>query len=142
MAGSKSDYLENAVLNHFLKGTSTTSPTNVYLGILSAVSTGADTQTEIAQSNYTATDGDGAVTGGNRPKIVFGTVSSGSVDGPTSNIEFENSSGSSFTVVGFGIWDAATNGNLLYYGTISSKTIENGDTIRFEATDAISITEN
>lgn len=142
MAGSKSDYLENAVLNHFLKGTSTSAPTNVYLGILSAVSTGADTQTEIAQSNYTATDGDGAVTAGNRPKIAFGTVSSGSVDGPTSNIEFENSSGSSFTVVGFGIWDAATSGNLLYYGTISSKTIENGDTIRFESTDAISITEN
>ena len=142
MAGSKSDYLESAVLNHFLKNTATSSPANVFLGILSVINTGADTQTEIPQSNYTATDGDGAVTAGNRPKIVFGTVSGNNVTGPDSNIEFENDSGSSFTVVGFGIYDAAQSGNLLYYGTISEKTIEDGDTIRFESTDAISITEN
>jgi len=141
---SKSNYLETAVLYFWLKGNSGSTysaPANVYLGILSTA-TDDDTLTEIAGSSYSATDGDGAVTSGNRPKIVFGSVSDNQIQGPTSDIEYDNTSGSQFTVNGFGIYDAATGGNLLYWGTLSSsKQIENGDSIRFEASTSITITE-
>lgn len=145
MAGSKSNYLENVVLNHFLKGSATSAPSNVYLGILSAVDTSAETQTEIAPASYTATSLGSTVVAGRRPEICFGTVSSGCVFGPTVDIEFENGSGSAFDVVGFGIYDCqCTSGspNLLYYGDISCKTIEDGDSIRFEATCAIRVSES
>lgn len=138
---SKSNYLENAVLEHFIGGSATASPANVFLAILSAAS--ADAVTEIPASNYSATDGDGAVTAGERPEIVFGTASSGQIQGPTDDIEYDNSSGSDFTVAGFGVYDAATGGNLLYWGALSSsKTISNGDSIRFEASTSITITED
>lgn len=138
---SKSNYLETAVLEHFIGGSATSSPSNVYLAILSAAST--DSVTEIAGSNYSATDANGSVSSGSRPEIVFGTASSGQIQGPTSDIEYNNSSGTGFTVTGFGVYDAATSGNLLYWGALSSsKTIANGDTIRFEASNSITITED
>lgn len=138
---SKSNYLESKVLGYWLKNETITQPTEVFLGILS-VATDDDTLTEIAGSDYSATDGDGAVTSGERPEIVFGAVSNNQIQGPTSDIEYDNTSGSQFTVNGFGVYDAATGGNLLYWGALTtSKQIENGDSIRFEASTSITITE-
>ena len=38
------------------------------------------------------------------------------------------------TVTSFGVYDAATGGNLLFFGTLSiSKTINQGDTVTFPA---------
>lgn len=138
---SKSNYLESKVLGYWLKNETITQPSQVFLGILS-VATDDETLTEIAGSNYSATDGGGAVTAGERPEIVFGAVSNNQIQGPTSDIEYDNTSGSQFTVNGFGIYDAATSGNLLYWGTLTTpKQIENGDSIRFEASTSITITE-
>jgi len=137
---SKSNYLENAVLDFWLKANSGTysSPSTVYLGIFSSDPTDAGSGTEIASTGYTAT-GAGS---NQRPPIAFGSASSGSIAGPTSDIEYENTSGSSFTVSHFGVFDAATSGNLLYHDSLSSsKTIANGDSIRFESSSAITITE-
>lgn len=150
MAGSKSNYLENAVLTYWLRGNDAdgnavpdyTAPTSVYLGIHSTT-TSDGTLVEIAASNYSATDGDGAVTAGNRPKIVFANPSAGQIQGPQADIEFDNTSGSSFTVDGFGIYDSASSGNLLYWGELSTdKTIADGDSIRFEASTSITISED
>lgn len=142
---SKSNYLENKVLEHFLSVSSTTMPSNIYLGILSSVTTGTDSYTEIPATSYTATDGNGAVTAGSRPEITFGSALNGQISGPLSDIEFDNGSGSTFTVQGFAIYDSATSSgsnNVLYYGELSTdKDIDDGDSIRFEASNSITITE-
>ena len=143
---SKSNYLENKILEHVLSVTSMSMPANVYLGLLSAVNTANDTYTEIpASGNYSATDLNGAVTSGDRPEITFGTASNGQIQGPVNDIEFDNNSGGQFTVAGFAIYDSANstgNNEVLYYGALSSpKTIDNLDSIRFEASSSITISE-
>ena len=49
------------------------------------------------------------------------------------------------TVVAFGIYDAASSGNLLYTGPVNSPTgkpVNNGDTLTFPATTGLVITED
>jgi hypothetical protein len=137
---SKSNYLENEVLNLFLKGSAHTQLTGgVFLGIISDASPTDSSVTEISAGSYTATS---EADSSSRPPITFGTVSNGSVSGPTTDIEFENTSGVEFTVRGFAVYDAATSGDLLYYGELATdKPIADGDSIRFEAPSSITITE-
>ena len=137
---SKSTYLENAVLNFWLAGNAGgfSAPSTVYVGLIETSDPDDETINEIASTQYTAT---GAGTNA-RPPITFAGTSGNSFTGPNADIEFENTKGSAFTVKGFGIWDAATSGNLLYWGDIADKTIEDGDSIRFEANNSITITED
>lgn len=145
---SKSSYLQSKVLGYWLKNeTISTQPTQVFLGIMYNASSLSDSNvgsSEISTANYSATDGGGAVTAGNRPEIVFGSITgTNQIQGPTSDIEYDNTSGSQMTVSGFGVFTAATGGELLYYGDLTSpKTIEAGDSIRFEASTSITITED
>ena len=150
---SKSNYLQSKVLGYWLKNeTISTQPTQVFLGIMNNASALDDSNvgsSEIPAANYSATDGGGAVTAGNRPEIVFGSITStgvgtnNQIQGPTSDIEYDNTTGSQMVVSGFGVFTAATGGELLYYGDLtSSKTIEAGDSIRFEASTSITITED
>lgn len=145
---SKSNYLQSKVLGYWLKNeTISTQPTQVFLGIMYNASSLSDANvgtSEISTGDYSATDGGGAVTAGNRPEIVFGSITgTNQIQGPTSDIEYDNTSGSQMVVSGFGVFTAATGGELLYYGDLtSSKTIEAGDSIRFEASTSITITED
>lgn len=137
---SKSTYLENAVLDFWLNANAGgfSSPSTIYLGLIDTADPTDEAINEIAPTDYTAT---GAATD-SRPAITFATTSGNSFEGPDSDIEFENTSGGNFVVRGFGIWNAATGGQLLYHGNISDKTIENGDSIRFEASSSITIEED
>lgn len=137
---SKSNYLENAVLDFWLNANAGTfsAPSAVYLGLIDTADPTDSTINEIAPTNYTAT----GASANQRPPITFATTTGSSFSGPNADIEFENTSGSSFVVKGFGIWDAATSGNLLYWGDISDKTIEDNDSIRFEASSSITISED
>lgn len=144
---SKSNYLQSKVLGYWLKNETITQPTQVFLGIMYNASALSDSNvgtSEISAADYSATDGGGAVTAGNRPEIVFGSITgTNQIQGPTSDIEYDNTSGSQMIVSGFGVFTAATGGELLYYGDLtSSKTIEAGDSIRFEASTSITITED
>lgn len=144
---SKSNYLQSKVLGYWLKNETITQPTQIFLGIMYNASALSDSNvgtSEISAANYSATDGGGAVTAGNRPEIVFGSITgTNQIQGPTSDIEYDNTSGSQMVVSGFGVFTAATGGELLYYGDLtSSKTIEAGDSIRFEASTSITITED
>lgn len=129
---SKSDYLENKMLDHALGTTAFTQPTNQYLALHTANPTDAGSGAELSTSG----------TGYGRIAVDFNAASSGTATGPDAAIEFTNSSGSSWTqVTHFGVWDASTSGNLLYYGALTTaKTIAAGDTLRFTA-GSISISE-
>jgi len=137
---SKSTYLENAVLDFWLNANAGgfSSPSDIYLGLIDTADPTDEAINEIPSTDYTAT----GASANSRPPITFATTSGNSFAGPDSDIEFENTSGIAFEVKGFGIWTAPTGGQLLYHGNISDKTIEDGDSIRFEASSSITISED
>lgn len=120
MAGSLSNYAENKIIDHVLGKTAFTAPT-AYLALYTVAPSDAGGGTE--------------VTGGSYARVAiasaFGAASSGS-SANTSQIAFTQASASWGTVVAFGILDASTAGNLLWWGDLtSSKAVASGDTAVF-----------
>lgn len=129
MAGSKSDYLENKILDHVLKNTAYTSPTTVYVGLYTAAPTDAGGGTEVSGNGYA------------RKSVAFSAAASGATSN-SAEITFDTPSASWGTIVAFGIFDALTTGNLLYWGDLTAnKTVNTGDVVRFPIGD-IDITES
>ena len=125
---AKSNYLENAVLDHVLGTTALTSPT-VYLSLYTSNPDEDDSGTEVSGNGYA------------RIAVDFNAASGGSATGPDAVKEFTASGGAFGTVTHFGLHDASTSGNLIYYGALTaSKTIADGDTLRFAA-NSVTITE-
>lgn len=128
MAG-KSDYLENKILEHVLKNTAYTSPTTVYMALFTAAPTDAGGGTEVSTNNYA------------RTAITFGAASGGAISN-SGAVNFPTPSGSWGACTHFGIFDASTNGNLLYWGALAqTETPLSGNTVTFPIGD-IDITED
>lgn len=126
---SKSNYLEDKVLDHVLGTTAFTAPTATYLALFTSDPAEDASGTEVSGNGYARED------------VNFNSASGGSATGPTVDTEFTASGGSFGTVSHFAVFDALTSGNMLYYGALSaSKTVADGDSIRFVA-DSITITE-
>ena len=100
-----------------------TAPSTVYIG-LSTGSFGDDNSgTELSGSGYA------------RQSAAFDAASGGTTDNSAA-IEFPAATGSWGAVSHFGIFDAASSGNLLIHGAFtSSKTIATGDILRIAAGD-------
>jgi hypothetical protein len=130
-AGSKSNYLENLSLDSILGGPAFTRPSVVYVGLLTDSNTGAQRDagdvTEVTSAGgYTRV----AVTNNpaNWPAASAGQKSNANA------ITFPTATASWGTVQAFGIWDAASSGNLLFWGNLSaSQAISTGDTPNFGA---------
>ena len=136
MAGSKSNDLENKLLDHALGGGDYTRPATVYIGLwkaaLSDTSTGS-TASEADYTGYTRV----AVTNNatNFPAASGGAKSNGTA------VTFGTNSGSSNTIVAAAVLDASVNGNILYWGDVTSTTVNNGDTPKFNI-GGIALTED
>jgi len=125
---AKSNYLENKVIDHFLGTSSTSAPSNVYIGLFTSNPTDANSGTEVSGNGYS------------RQVITFNAASSGSATNSSAET-FTASGGNWGTITHFGIFDASSSGNLLYHGALTDdKVIEDGDSL-VVATTAITITE-
>lgn len=130
MAGSKSDYLENQILDHVLGGGDYTRPATVYVALFASGVDDTGDGVEVSGGNYARV----AVTNNatNWPAASGGQKSNGTA------ITFPAATASWGTVLAWGIFDAASGGNLLYYGTLAAnKTISTGDTASFAASDLV-----
>ncbi len=122
MAGSKSDFLEDKLINHVLRNTAYTSPTTVYAAL------------------YTVTPSDSAggteVTGGAYARQAM-AVDAPSPAGETQNtaeISFPVATASWGTVLAASLMDAVTAGNLLYWGDVTpNKLVSTDDQFKFAA---------
>lgn len=133
MAG-KSDYLEDEILDHVLGGGDYTRAATVYVALYTAAPTDAGGGTEVSGGSYARASVTNNAT--NWP------ASSGGAKANGTEVAFATASASWGTVTHFGIFDAATAGNLLYWGAlVASKLIGSGDTARFPIGD-IDITED
>lgn len=127
MAG-KSDYLENELLDHVLGVAAYTAPTP-YVALYTAAPTDAGGGTEVSGGGYA------------REAATFGAASGGSASN-SAIVDFGTTTGAWGTVTHFGIFDALTAGNLLYWGALtSSKTVESGDPVSFPIGD-LTVTED
>jgi hypothetical protein len=133
---SKSDYLENKILDHNLGDGAYTSP-QPYLALCTAVPTDASTGATLTEATYT----------GYARIIVNATDLSAAAAGSKTNsaaITFAACTGSTSTVIGFAICDSVTTGagNILYWGTVTSKVIDTANTPATVAIGGLVVTED
>jgi hypothetical protein len=141
-----SNYLENKLIDHIFRGVAYTAPTTVYIGLLTSApdDTGGGTEVSTSGTNYgrvsvvcnttnwAATNGATTVT----------NPSSGTT-GTTSNngaINFLAPSATWGLITHFGVYDAVSGGNLLFWGSLTaSKQVNNADAAPSFAISALSI---
>lgn len=133
---SKSDYAENKVLDHMLGDGSFTMPT-AYLALCTAVPTDASTGATIVEATYT----------GYARLIINASDMSAAASGSktnTSALTFAACTAGSSTIIGFAIVDALSTGtgNVLYWGTVTSKVIDTSNTPPTIAIGALVCTED
>ncbi len=122
-----SNYLENALINGTIRGTTYTAPTTIYVALYTSDPTDADTGTEVTGGSYA------------RTSVTFGAPSNGASLNTTA-VEFPQATADWGTVGWIGLRDASTSGNLLYHTPLDvSKTISNGDIFKI-AIGSLSVT--
>ena len=110
-----SDYLENKLLDHVLRGTSYTSPTTVYVGLYTSDPGDDNSGTEVSGGSYA------------RQVLAVTTASAGIVTSDA-DVTFPQATANWGTISHIGLLDALTSGNLLMHTSLTtSKTIELGD---------------
>jgi len=122
--GSMSDYLENQILDHILRGETYTAPATVYSALFTVIPSDTTGGTEVTQasSGYTRV----ATTFTTAGATATGqAVNSGAVNFATV------AGGATITVVGWGLLDAASAGNLLYWATVTSTALNVNDQATF-----------
>jgi hypothetical protein len=116
-----SNYLEDALINGTLRGTTYTAPTTTFLALYTSDPTDADTGTEVSGGSYA------------RQAITMGAPSNGASTNSVA-IEYPQCTADWGTVAFVGIRDAVTGGNLLYHTALdTSKVIANGDIFKITA---------
>ncbi len=133
---SKSDYLENKILDHNLGDGAYTSPT-AYLALCTVVPTDASTGATLTEATYT----------GYARLIINASDMSAASSGSKTNsaaLTFAACTAGSSTIIGFAIVDSVTTGagNVLYWGTVTSKVIDTSNTPPTVAIGALVITED
>lgn len=124
MANATAKTLADDILN-WVKGTTfTAAPANLYVGLFSTTPTAnTGSGTEISGSSYA------------RQAVASSAWSAISQNADTIHDQISNSNAitfpavttSGYTVVGVGVWDAATAGNLLWYQAVTSQAVAVGN---------------
>jgi hypothetical protein len=130
MAGSKTNFFENAVKNEVLGAAAFAAPANIHVGLW----TGAGTLTDAATGS---TGSESAYTSYARVNKVNNTTNFASVGDNVSKknstaITFPTSTGGTSTVTQVGMTDAASAGNMYLWGDLTaSRTIDIGEIPEF-----------
>lgn len=137
MAGSKSDYLEQKLLDQAYGGPNYTRPATVYMAAFTAMGTTAQTEANTNLSEPSS----GAYA--RVPIVNNGTIltRTGSVLSNVSVITFPTATADWGLILGGGVYDAPTGGNLMHWATLDDQqTILNGDVFSI-AIGAFTVTE-
>lgn len=133
---SMSNYLENKLIDLIFRGGTFTTPAGLYVALFTAAPSDAGGGTEVtggsyARVNLAPTATNWASTGG----ATTTTNPSAGTSGTTSNnvaIAFPTATADWGTATHVGIFDAATAGNLLFWGPLTtSQVISSGGTYSF-----------
>jgi hypothetical protein len=131
------DYLENKIIDQMFRAQAYTFPTTLYVGLLTAAPTDSTAGTEVSGNAYARVGVANSLANWAGTQGAGTTVASSGATGTTSNngvITFPTPTGTWGTVTYFAVYDAASAGNMLFYGALTiSKTINTSDTVSFPA---------
>jgi hypothetical protein len=126
---SKTNFLENELLDHVLRNSAYTPPTTIYVALFTAAPSDAGGGTEVSGGNYA------------RQSAAFDVASGGATQN-TSEIAYPVATGNWGTITHFALFDASSGGNMLYHAPLAaSKAINTDDQFKFAA-GAIDISED
>lgn len=138
-----SDYLENKLIDQLFRAQSAPSSATLYVGLLTAAPSDSGGGTEVSGGSYARVAVASSLANWAGTQSAGSTVASSGTSGQTSNngaITFPTPTAGWGTVTHFGIYDAASGGNLLFYGALTiAKTVNQADTVTFPAA-SLSIT--
>jgi len=125
------DYLENKLIDQLFRAQAYTFPTTLHIGLLTAAPADGTAGTEVAGGSYARVAVASSLANWAGTQAAASTVASSGTSGTTSNnatITFPAPTAAWGVASHWGIYDAASAGNLLFYGALgASKTINNGD---------------
>jgi hypothetical protein len=143
VAGSKSNYLAKKQLEEASGGVAFSAPANVYLALLTTTPDDTTTGTTAVQTDYASYARTQIGTGNNQTDAW--NAATGTTTATVTNknaITCPTATGASTNpIIAIAVCDALTNGNLLYWATVTSTAIANGDTPKVNAA-ALSIVED
>lgn len=121
-----SNYLENALIDAICRGVTFTSPSKTYVALHTA-NPGETGVNEVSTSAYPAYVRQDAARDGNQADA-WTAPTDGVVKNALQLIYPMYDGAAPLTVTHFSVWDAQTDGNMLFYAPLASaRTINNGD---------------
>lgn len=127
-----SDYLEEGILQHTLRGQPLPTPSTVYVALFSTDPTDANTGSEIGDSGYLRQDtakGGTIDSGWSAPT----TSGDGSMSSNAKLIQFPPIADGTVTVSHYALFDSLTGGNMLYHAPFTvAKTLEINDVLSID----------
>ena len=138
------DYLENKMLDWLFRGQTFTPPATMYVGLFTADPTDvAGSGTEVTGGGYARVAVADSMADWAGSQSAGSTTASTGSSGTTSNnnpITFPAPTGAWGSITAFGIFDAATGGNMLFYAALTvPKTVNNGDAAPSFAAGALTV---
>jgi len=124
------DYLENKLLDHVLRGLTYAMPTGIFLGLFTTPSSDAGPGTEVGGGSYARVQVGPSQSAWTATQGGTSGASSGTTgqSGNAADAAFPSPTAAWGTVTHFGLFDAASGGNLLFQGALAAaKTINAGD---------------
>ena len=121
MAGSKSTYLDNKLLDLYLSAVAFSGPATLYFALFTAAPNAGGGGTEVAGNAYARV----AVVANtaNFPAAAGGSKSNATV------ISWPTATGAWGTIVAMAVFDAAAAGNMLLWTTLTPKVVNLNDTV-------------
>ena len=134
-----SNYLKNKIVDLTLRGQAFAAPTTVYVSLHSTATTDAGGGTEVTGGSYARAPIAASLANFAGTQSAGSTTASTGTTGQTSNnvaVTFPTPTASWDTPTNWALWDAATGGNMLYHGAITTpKAIAIGATTSFQPAD-------
>ena len=125
MPSGLSNFLGGKVIDHLFRNQAYTPPSTIYVALFTTLPTRSTAGTEVTASNGYA-----------RVAVTLSAASNGLTDN-TGLLTFGPASGGNWgTIVGIGIMDASTAGNLMWFGSLTTnRTVNDGTTFTIAASD-------
>lgn len=126
-----SDYLENKIIDWLFRQQAYAPPATLHMGLLTAAPSDTGGGTECSGGSYARVAVASSLVNFAGTQSAGSTVASSGTSGTTSNnvaVTFPAPTGDWGRATHFAIYDAASAGNLLFWGTLgAAKNINNGD---------------
>lgn len=117
-----SNDLANKLANATVRNVSYTSPATVYVALYSTAPTASTSGTELSGSGYT------------RESVTFAAPSAGSVASNVA-VSFGPATADWTAAVAMAVTDASTGGNIMWFKSIATQVVKNGNTLDLDSGD-------